>query len=84
MVKDVTALCYSTKEDLIFPNGSATIAEDCRAKEVMDLDLDMDQLQMEQALGLQWCIKTDKFKFRTSLQEQPQTKRHFVSGRLTL
>lgn len=57
-----------------------SIAEDCKSKEVMDLDLDVDQLPMERALGLQWCIETDKFKFRTSLQEQPQTRRGILSA----
>ena len=45
----------------------------------MELNLDADQLPMERALGLQWCIETDKFKFRTSLQEKPQTRRGILS-----
>jgi len=46
---------------------------------MVELDLDTDQLPMEQALGLQWNIETDTFKFRTSLREQPQTRRGILS-----
>ena len=84
VVKDVTALCHKGGFNLSkWISNSRTvllsIAEDCRAKEVMELDLDVDQLPMERALGLQWCIETDKFKFRTSVQEQPQTRRGILS-----
>ncbi|XP_078032247.1 uncharacterized protein LOC144467474 [Epinephelus lanceolatus] len=84
MVKDVTALCHKGGFNLSkWISNSRTvllsIAGDCRAKEVMELDLDVDQLPMERALGLQWCIQTDKFKFRTSAQEQPQTRRGILS-----
>lgn len=44
-----------------------------------ELDLDKDSLPMERALGLQWCADTDKFKFRTTAQEQPQTRRGILS-----
>ncbi|XP_053274096.1 uncharacterized protein LOC128436341 [Pleuronectes platessa] len=84
VVKDVTALCHKGGFNLSkWISNSRTvllsIAEDCRAKEVMELDLDVDQLPMDRALGLQWCIETDKFKFRTSVQEQPQTRRGILS-----
>lgn len=84
LVKDVTVLCQKGGFDLSkWISNSRTvllsIAEDCRAKEVMELNLDVDQLPMERALGLQWCIETDKFKFRTSVQEQPHTRRGILS-----
>ncbi|XP_062422203.1 uncharacterized protein LOC119220568 [Pungitius pungitius] len=50
-----------------------------REKEIVELDLDMDKLPMERVLGLQWCIETDKFKFRTTLREQPRTRRGILS-----
>ncbi|XP_039867392.1 uncharacterized protein LOC120721259 [Simochromis diagramma] len=56
-----------------------SIPEERRAKEIKDLDLDTDQLPVERALGLQWCIATDKFQFRTSLQDRPTTRRGILS-----
>lgn len=35
------------------------ISEEQRAKELKTLDLDIDKLPMERALGLQWCVETD-------------------------
>ena len=29
-----------------------------------DLNLDRDQLPVERACGLQWCVETDSFKFK--------------------
>nr|XP_057933833.1 uncharacterized protein LOC131132323 [Doryrhamphus excisus] len=84
MVKDLTALCQKGGFNLSkwISNSRKvlmSIAEDSRAKEIMDLDLDTDQLPVERALGLQWCIESDKFKFRTSAKEQPQTRRGILS-----
>ncbi|XP_029974911.1 uncharacterized protein LOC115408346 [Salarias fasciatus] len=45
----------------------------------MELDLDKDQLPVERALGLQWCVETDKFKFKISASQQPQTRRGILS-----
>ncbi len=68
MIKDLTALCQKGGFSLFkwISNSRKvllTVAEDNRAKESMELDLDKDQLPVEQALGLQWCIESDKFKF---------------------
>ena len=84
MIKDLNALCHKGGFNLSgWISNSRTvllsIAEDKRPKELVELDLDKDQLPMEQALGLQWNIETDTFKFRTSLREQPQTRRGILS-----
>ena len=84
MIKDLNALCHKGGFNLSgWISNSRTvllsIAEDKRPKELVELDLDTDQLPMEQALGLQWNIETDTFKFRTSLREQPQTRRGILS-----
>lgn len=34
---------------------------------------------LRRALGLQWCIQTDNFKFSTSVQERPHTRRCILS-----
>ena len=37
----------------------AVIPEEERAKEVKDLDLDCDNLPVERALGVRWCVQSD-------------------------
>ena len=57
-------------------NSSAvleSIPEKERAKEVKDLDLDQDSLPIERALGVQWCVESDKFKFRIVIRDRPPT-----------
>lgn len=44
-----------------------------------ELDLNTDELPVEGALGLKWCVESDKFMFRTSLQERQQTGRGILS-----
>ncbi|KAM9717459.1 uncharacterized protein ACNS7B_021107 [Menidia menidia] len=56
-----------------------SIPEERRAKEIKSLDLDKDQLPVERVLGLQWSIETDEFKFRTSVQDRPHTRRGILS-----
>ncbi|GAA6102997.1 uncharacterized protein LOC117595338 [Tachysurus ichikawai] len=43
------------------------VPQEDRAKEVKDLDLSKDQLPMERALGLQWCVQSDSFKFNITI-----------------
>ena len=45
-----------------------------RAKEIKGLDLGSDKLLIESALGVQWCIKPDTFKFRIELKDKPCTR----------
>ena len=33
-----------------------------RVKDVKELNLEKDELPMERALGVGWCIESDKFK----------------------
>ena len=50
-----------------------------RAKDFKMLDLDIDKLPMERALGLQWCVETNTFKFKMELKHQALTKRGMLS-----
>lgn len=50
-----------------------------RSKILHELDLDRDQLPVERALGLPWCVETDTFKFKMALKEQPHTRRGILS-----
>lgn len=57
----------------------ASIAEEKRSKTTRDLDLDKDNLPMERALGLYWCVETDTFQFRTSVEPRPCSRRGILS-----
>lgn len=74
MVKDLTGLHDKggfSLQKWVTNNCSMlmSIPRDIRATEMKELDLDMDQLPMERALGPQWCVES--FKFRASVQEWP-------------
>nr|XP_040024458.1 uncharacterized protein LOC120812482 isoform X3 [Gasterosteus aculeatus aculeatus] len=43
------------------------------------MDFDRDQLPVERALGMQWCVQGDTFSFRTAVQERPHTRRGILS-----
>lgn len=57
----------------------ATIPQEERAKEVKDLDLNSDALPVEHALGVQWCVQSDSFKFKITLKTHPLTRRGILS-----
>ncbi len=43
------------------------------------MDLDHEALPVERVLGLQWCVKSDAFKFKISIQDRPLTRRRILS-----
>ena len=43
------------------------------------LDFSREALPMERALGVQWCIESDAFKFTISLKDRPCTRRRILS-----
>lgn len=49
------------------------------AQGFQDLDLDKDNLQMERALGIQWCAESDQFMFKINLKDGPHTRRGLLS-----
>lgn len=57
----------------------SAIPEKDRAKEVKDLNLDRDALPIERALGLQWCIESDSFRFKIILPDKAPTRRNILS-----
>ncbi|XP_033762629.1 uncharacterized protein LOC117344089 [Pecten maximus] len=57
----------------------SSLPVDERAKEVKDLDLDQDTLPIERALGVQWCIESDIFRFKIVIKDQPLTRRGILS-----
>lgn len=50
-----------------------------RAESIQNIDLDKDALPIERALGVQWCIEKDSFKFRIILRDRPCTRRGILS-----
>ena len=49
------------------------------AKEMKTLDLDQDELPMERALGLNWCVESDTFKIKITIRDRPFTRRGLLS-----
>ena len=55
----------------------ANISEEERANPTLDLDL--DHLPVERALGVQWDVERDVFKFQVTNLNKPNTKRGVLS-----
>ena len=55
------------------------IPEAERAKDVKNLDLTKEDLPVERALGVRWCIETDTFGFKIDLKHSPPTRRGILS-----
>ena len=55
------------------------IPEQDRADGVKELDLDLDSLPLERALGVHWCVESDCFQFTIVLQDKPCTRRGILS-----
>ena len=57
----------------------AAIPQEERSLEVKDLDLDSENLPVERALGVQWCVQSDSFRFKITLRDRPLTRRGILS-----
>ena len=53
-------------------------AED-HAKGIKELNLAVDPLPIERALGVMWCVESDSFRFRIELRDCPLTRRGVLS-----
>ena len=49
------------------------------AKDVIVCDLDYEKIPLERALGIQWCVQTDTFRFTIMLKGKPTTRRGILS-----
>lgn len=52
---------------------------DDRAKGLANLDLDIDPLPVERALGIVWCAENDTLQIRIELRDRPLTRRGILS-----
>ena len=47
------------------------VPESDRAEGVKEINLDLDKLPLERALGVRWCVESDSFEFNIVLQDKP-------------
>ena len=57
----------------------SSIPEADRAKEVKTLDLEKQALPVERALGIEWSVEEDVFRFKVCLKPKPETRRGILS-----
>ena len=56
-----------------------SVPEEERSKDVKLLDLNYDDLPIERALGVHWCVESDTFGFRILVKDKPLTRRGILS-----
>ncbi|KAK7878865.1 hypothetical protein WMY93_034256, partial [Mugilogobius chulae] len=56
-----------------------SIPEARKAKGVKQWDLEREFLPIERVLGVEWCIRSDTFKFKIVLKNRPLTRRGILS-----
>ncbi len=84
LVREARDLCITGKLHLhkFITNNKrvlATIPKQELAEVASDLDMALGEHKMERALGVQWCISSDKFQFRVRVKEHPFTRRGVLS-----
>ncbi|XP_006817261.1 uncharacterized protein LOC102809485, partial [Saccoglossus kowalevskii] len=55
------------------------IPVDLRAKDIQSFDICHDNLPVERALGVYWCLESDIFQFRIKIKDKPFTRRGILS-----
>jgi len=56
-----------------------TIPEEERAKGIKEINLEKDNLPVERALGVTWCIETDNFGFKIAIKDHSVSRRGILS-----
>ena len=84
LVKDIKEMCKRDGFNLHkFTSNRKEVIEQIpvsdRAEGIKHLDFSREALPMERALGVQWCIESDAFKFTISLNDRPCTRRGILS-----
>ncbi|KAK0144674.1 hypothetical protein N1851_017016 [Merluccius polli] len=83
LVKEARELCGTGKLRLhkfVSNNDNVmmSIPEEDRAT-IKDQDLALSLPHMERALGVEWCVTSDSFKFRVQVKSNPSTRRGVLS-----
>ena len=86
-VELIEGLCQSCKKGGFrltkFTSNCRAVLEfipvDERSKQVKSIALKCDNLPVERALGIQWCIQSDSFGFRIIVNSKPFTRRGILS-----
>lgn len=50
-----------------------------RRSDIQDIDIRKDELPVQGALGVQWCVESDSFRFRVNISSCPQTHKGILS-----
>ena len=53
-------------------------------KEIKNIDAHKDKLPVQRALGVQWYVESDSFRFRVSINSRPPTRREILSVASTI
>lgn len=56
-----------------------TIAEEQWTKNLKELNLDQDNLPMDRAFGLLWCVESDSFKLKLEVKQLSLTRSGMLS-----
>ena len=56
-----------------------SIDNELRATAFKDIDLNLDPLSIERALGVSWCVESDRLRFRVIVQQKAMTRRGILS-----
>ena len=84
LVREARELCRTGNLHLhkFISNSQVVIAtipkEECAAS-ATDLDLALGEPKTERALGVQWCVTSDTFRFRVVVKNNPFTRRGVLS-----
>ena len=57
-----------------------SVPEEDRSNNLRTVDLDVDQLPIERALGVYWSVQSDTFEFRIIMNDKPPTRRGILSA----
>ena len=84
MIKDLQAACQKggfnlTKFCCTSHVVMNAVPEQHRAKCITSRSLDCEDYPTERALGVQWCLSSDTFKFTIKLTDKPSTRRGILS-----
>ena len=84
LVKSIKEMCQRGGFNLHkFTSNSKEVIQQIpvkdRAEEIKSIGFERDTLPTERALGVQWCIESDSFKFTISLKDRPCSRRGILS-----